>query len=281
MDISLLYTAGMRACGRVLKVLPQKEIGSPMEYLHRVFVEETLPTLDELIPQLIRKTFKISALLRVSDGDTAYENPEMANSLGAFFGDCRYNGFRIPPALVGGCEVTGIKNYFEGYSTSSQTTGLTGDGFGNMYPNKYGRYSSANIYARAWGNALNYADAQLLGTMLPALRMMFYEPNILFINKPFSDMDDEIITVVFRVKNDENLMSVSSKAFDNIKTLFILDVRKSIYNEYGMFKEIDTPMGAPVDPGISDWSSAESDREQKYQEYKQTAHFRNNSMMSG
>lgn len=281
MDVSMLYTAGMRACGRVLKVLPQSEIGSPMEYLQRVLVEETLPTLDELIPRFIRKTFKISALFKVSDGDISYENPEFANSVDAFFGDCRYNGFRIPPALVGYCDVTGIKNYFEGYTTSSYTTGLTGAGFGNMYPNKYGRYSSANIYARAWGNALNYADAQLLGTMQPSLRMMFYEPNILFINKPYADMGDEIITVTFKVKNDENLMSVSSNAFDNIKSLFILDVKKSVYNEYGMFKEIDTPSGSSIDLGISDWSSAESDREQKYQEYKQTAHFRNNSMMSG
>ena len=29
MDINLLFEAGMMACGRVLRVLPEKEIGSP------------------------------------------------------------------------------------------------------------------------------------------------------------------------------------------------------------------------------------------------------------
>lgn len=265
----------MRSCGRVLKVLPKDEIESPLIYMQKILKEETLPSLNILLPRLLTKSFPIYALKKIEDGDpilTASSSPKI---------DSRYNAYRIPSGIVDGAEIIGIKSCFASYGNGDNgINDYNGIGLGEIYPNRYGRFSSANLYARALSNTLQYADAQLVGTMTPQLRHKFFQPNILWINKPWADNESTFITVTFKLHNDENLVTVPDTAFEGIKKLFLLDLKKSIYNEYGMFSELDTPYG-PINLKIDDWSSAESDRDALYTEYLGTAHFRNTSMRTG
>lgn len=275
MDIALLYAAGMKSCGRVLSILPQSEIKSPEEYMAVVIKRDLLPALDDLLPRFVTKSFYIAELIKVDDGDAVFES-----NLGQGM-DARYNAYRVPKTLLDGGEMIGIKNYFLSYGSSDGNNGIYGNGLGNMYPNRYGRYSSANIYARAYSNMINFADAQLVGTMAPSLRMKHESPNILFINKPYADNPGTSVTVTFKIANDPNLVTVPNRSFMGIKKLFVLYLKASIYEQYAMFSEIDTTTGNPVNLGISDWSSADADADQAFMELKQTAHFRNTSMMSG
>lgn len=271
MDVQTLFSAGMRTCGRVLKVLPQEEIGSPIQYMQTILREETLPSLNILLPRLLTKKFPIYALTRVEDGDNMLDS----NVPGI---DNRYSAFRVPESIVEGAPIQGIKSYCL-TSAVGEMHDHSGFGIGMTFPNRYGRYSSANLYEASLASSLRYADAQLIGTMVPTLRMKFFQPNVLWINKPYADDDDLFITVTFKIQNDENLITVPDSAYEGVKELFILDLKKSIYNEYGMFSELETPYGT-VNLKIDDWSSAEADRNQLYKDYLATAHYRNTAMMS-
>lgn len=273
MNVDLLFQSGMRTCGRVLNVLPGKEIGSPLLYMQRVLREETLPSLDILLPRFLTKTFPIYALTKVSDGD-----PFLLE--GGAVMDNRYNAFRIPRDLVDGADIIGIKDCFLAYGTSGANyETYRGLGVGQLRGGVFGRSSSADMYARSLTNTLQYADAQLMGTMTPTLRSKFFEPNVLWLNKPYADEQKTFITVTFKLANDENLITVPQRAYEGVRKLFILDVKKSVYNEYGPFSEVDTPDG-PINLKIDDWSSAEADRDQLYTDYLSSAHFRNTSMRS-
>ena len=274
MDINKLFKSGMRACGRVLNVLPQDEIGSPLLYMKDVLRDELLPSLNILIPRFLTKTFPIYVLNKVADGDTS-----ISGGNGVVM-DNRYNAFRIPKDLVDGADVIGIKDCFLAYGGSgADCETYRGLGVGQLRGGVFGRASSADLYARSLTNTLTYADAQLLGTMTPTLRSKFYEPNVLWLNKPYADEENTFITVTFKLSNDENLITVPNRSFEGVRKLFILDLKKSIYNEYGPFSEIETPDG-PINLKIDDWSGAEADREQAYQDFLASAHFRNSSMRS-
>lgn len=271
MNVQLLFNAGMRTCGRVLKVLPESDIGSPMQYMQTILREETIPSLNILLPRLLTKTFPIYALLKVEDGDDDLSSdiPHMDN---------RYAAFRVPSEIVEGADIQGIKGYTLAYTNDNGHDHSSGF-YGTTYPNKYGRYSSANVYEMSLAATLRYADSQLIGTMTPTLRMKFFQPNVLWINKPYANDDGTFITVTFRINNDENLVTVPDSAYEGIKKLFILDLKKSIYNEYGMFNDLETPSGN-INLKIDDWSSAEADRDQLYTDLLGTSHFRNTSMIS-
>ena len=272
MDITTLFRAGMRTCGRVLNVLPKEDIGSPMQYMQDILREETLPSLNILLPRLLTKKFPIYSLTKVEDGDNTLESsmPGVDN---------RYSVFRVPSDIVDGGIIQGIKEYHLAYASGDTHNHSGCGGVGMTYPNKYGRFSSANLYEASLIASLRYADAQLIGTMVPTLRMKFFQPNVLWINKPYADEDDLFVTVTFKIQNDENLVTVPDSAYEGVKELFILDLKKSLYNEYGMFSELDTPYGT-IRLKIDDWSSDESDRNQLYKDYLATAHYRNTSMMS-
>lgn len=274
MNITLLYEAGMRACGRVLKVLPQDEIGSPLMYMQKILREETTPALNILLPRLLTKTFPIYALTKVAEGDDDFASIQASM-------DSRYNAFRVPSHLVNGAPIQGVKDCFPAYTTTSQDGGLDHSGyFGSSYPNKYGRYSSANLYSRVLMTNLRYADALVAGTINPQFRFKFFQPNILWINKPYADDSSQFITATFRVNNDDDLVTVPDTAFEGIKKLFILDLKRSLFNEYGMFSELETPYGT-VNLRMDDWSGAESERDEYYKDLLGTSHFRNTSMKSG
>lgn len=273
MDINLLFKDGMRKCGRVLKVLPKDEIGSPMEYMMRILKEETLPSLNIIYPRLYKTTISLSELIpTASPMDSGIDN--------------RYVAYRIPPSLTEGLGIMSIKSCVPTTQCSDNNYGGYGSNIGAVNQNfmltgvnRWGRFSSANMYEATSLAVLNYADSQLLGPITQSFRYYFYPPNILLLNQSYSETGGSL-TFTFCLENDENLISIENTAYEGVRELFILDLKASIYSEYGLFSDIETPSG-PLNLKIEDWSGAESDRRELFQQYLSTAHIRNTAMRSG
>lgn len=274
MDINQLFRAGMRKCGRVLRILPEDEIISPTHYMMQVLKDETIPSLNIIYPRQIKTTFGINRLIQIND----------QTELGAYDHglDSRYVGYRIPLSITEGLSIISIKSCIP--TSSLDVTSGTGDanGYGIYSWNNlgsFGRYSSANMYEAVAYAQLNYADRQLLGQISSAFRYYFYPPNILLITSSYASSTYSL-TVEFNLENDENLISIPDSAYEAIRRLFILDLKKTIYDEYGIHATVETQNG-PLDLGIGDWSSAESERNELYDSYLATAHFRTSSMRTG
>lgn len=275
MDINNLLKAGMRTCGRVLKLLPKEEIKSETEYMMNIIREETLPSLNILHPMIIKKTFSVADLKPVE-----VNNPDIldANIPKRIILDDRYSMYRIPISLTDGHEIMTIKSLVP----ISSNYGPLMDGYGtygNYYNdipwnNHFGRATSGDLYGAVMAAQINYADRQLVGEVSRNFRFYFYSPNILMITNYFGPLNAS-----FCVKNDENLITLDDMSEEAVKRLFILDLKKSIYNEYGNYTEIDTPYGT-LDLKIQDWSNAEQERNELFDNYKSLSHLRTSSIRS-
>lgn len=265
MDINLLFKAGERSCGRVMRVLPKDEIGSTKQYMMTILQEETLPSLNILYPRIYTATISIKDLIPVGDNQR----------LG-------YTTYRVPSEFTEGLGIVGIRSCNPVCTDGIGGTGAfpCGIGYGTntLFTNKYGRYGSATLYEQVALTQLSYADNQLLGSVSAAPRFRFNPPNILLLSESFGT--NSTLSITFLLENDPNLISIENSAYDAIKRLFILDLKKSIYNEYSIMNQVETPYGT-VDLRIDDWNSAESERNELFTEYLSTAHIRNSTIISG
>ena len=273
MDMSDLLKAGMGACGRVLRLLPKEGedgIKSPREYMIKIFNEETLPSLNILHPMILNKEVSTSSLkpIDVNDADVfATTVPDRVRN------DARYSMYRVPSEVTDGYEITTIKSCVP-IRANGHGVGAYGSYYNEApWNNHFGRSSSGALYATTFAGLIDYADRQLLGSVSRNFRFKFYAPNILAITNYTGPL-----AIAFCVKNDPNAISLDDMTFEGVRRLFILDLRKRIYNEYA-FAEISTPTGN-IDLGIGEWSSAETDRNELFNEYRATSHFRTSSIRS-
>ena len=269
MDINRLFKAGENACGRVMSILPEKEIGSPKQFMMDVLKDETLPSINDLIPKVYRTILNVDQLIPINRVDMT-----------------SYIGYRIPIGLTQGLSIRGIRSLSTGTSgynnqvyRDSQTTGYIGaSSWLAAAPNKYGRYSSANLYETALGSMVSYVDLQLLGQFQEAPIPRFEAPNIMWLNKTYQSAKS--FFVVLLLNNDDNLISVDEESYEAVKKLFILDLKKTIYNRYGMLSNIDTALGS-IDLKIDDWSGCSDQRDDLFNEYDSMSHIRKTSIVSG
>ena len=275
MDLNKLLKAGMRECGRVLKLLPEDEIKSPTEYMMSILKDETLPSLDILHPMIIKKTFSTADLIPVELNDPTAFDVEIPRKV---ILDDRYSKFRIPIELTDGHEILTIKSCVpvnSCYGPAMDGCGVYGNYFNELpWNNHWGRATSGDLYGAVLTANINYADRQLVGEISRNFRFYFYAPNILMITNYMGPLNAS-----FCVKNDDNLISLDDMTYDSVKRLFILDLKKSIYNEFGNYTEVDTPYGT-LDLKIQDWSNAEQDRNELFDNYRSTSHFRTSSIRS-
>lgn len=274
MDLNKLLKAGMRECGRVLRLLPTEEIKSPTEYMMTIIKEETLPSLDVLHPMIIKKTFSTGDLIPVDINDPSIMSVNIPNKV---INDDRYSKYRIPLKMTDGHEILTIKSCVPvsaNVSPMMDGFGMYGNYNGLPWNNHFGRATSGDLYGTALLAQVNYADRQLVGEISRNFRFYFYPPNIIMITNYTGPL-----SAAFCVKNDENLISLDDMTYEGVKRLFLLDLKKSIYNEFGNYTEIDTPYGT-LDLKIQDWSSAEQDRNELFDNFRSTSHFRTSSIRS-
>lgn len=275
MDINLLFRGAVGKCGRVLKALPTSEIGSVTEYLRRILEEDTLPSLDILIPYQSAMSFQVGQLDLVSDVGQLYQTGDLTLPTH----DDRYVIYRIPGELTRGRGIMGIKSLVPARRGSTDNFLGFPTGLGSTMVNQFGRYSSATMYEYSALSTLSYADGMLQGQSQVKFRYYFYPPNILWLIKPYGLDSGMRVTATFLLKNDPTLLTIPDRSFEKVKELFVLDVRARIYNEYGNLTEIDTPYGS-YNLGIDNWSSAESERKELFDQLQSMIHVRNSSMKS-
>ena len=267
MDINRLFKAGMSACGRVMQVLPEKEIGSPKQYMMYVLKEFTMPSLNELFPRLLRVPLSTNMLIKLP---TDVNDP--------------YIGYRIPLELTNGLEIMGVRSVHSGYggmstNASGNATGyMSGSSWLSPGPNRYGRYSSANLYETVINANIAYADKLLMGQFDESPIPRFEPPNILWLNSSYAGAGS--IYAVLCLKNDDNLLTIPDRIYEGVKRLFILDLKSAIYNEYGILSTIDTVAGT-IDLKIDDWAGCSEQRNDLYDEFLSMAHLRKHSIISG
>lgn len=268
MDINKLFKAGLNTCGRVISVLPEDEIGSPKQFMMDVLRDETLPSLNRLFPRLFRTVLNTTDLIPVEN--------DMKDG---------YVGYRVPLKLTEGLKIMGIKSFHTGvggYNNSGFYKGNNGylgsATWLSAYPNRFGRYSSANLYESVIAANLTYADLQLMGQIQEQPIPRFETPNILWINRTYASSSS--FFVVFLLENDENLISIDDEVYDAVRKLFLLDLKKTIYNRFGMLSNIDTAIGN-IDLKIDDWNGAEQERNDLFEQYDSLSHLRRTSMWVG
>lgn len=268
MDINRLFEATIKKCGRVLKLLPENEIGSIKEYLMDILQTETLPSLNEVYPYIKRMNLPLKELEPINDGDPYYTK------------------FRVPLEMTDGLKIislrsynTGMTGYNNDYSYDGAGVGYLGQGTRmSAYPNKYGRYSSSNLYETVVTAQLAYLDLQLLGSVQEAPLCRFQPPNILMVYNSYAKSPSMMVS--WCLENDKNLLTIPDSVFEAVRRLFILDVKSTIYSEYGMLSQIDTALGT-IDLKIDDWSGAEAERNELFDNYKSMAHARTHTMIAG
>lgn len=274
MDLNMLLRAGMRECGRVLELLPKDKIKSPTDYMMTIIREETLPSLDILHPMIIKKTFSTEALIPMEVNDPTVLDSRIPRKVML---DDRYSKYRVPLELTDGHEIMTIKSCVpisSNYGPMMDGFGRYGSYCGLPWNTHFGRATSGDLYGAALLSQVNYADRQLVGEISRNFRFYFYPPNILMLTNYIGPLN-----AAFCVKNDENLLSLDDMTYEGVKKLFLLDLKKSIYNQFGNYTEIDTPYGT-LDLKIQDWASAEQERNEVYDTYRSTSHFRTSTIRS-
>jgi hypothetical protein len=269
MDINKLFRSADMSCGRVLKILPEAEIGSPKQYLQEILEVKTLPSLNELYPYIDRVQINTTHLETIIDKSDPY-----------------YIGYRIPLSLTNGLKIMSVKALHCGtgatptdgiYESSAAAT--LGRGLRMAaYPNKYGRYGSSHLYETVMLANLSYADNMLLGQVQEAPVPRFQPPNIIWINKSYGSAG--VFTATLCLENDKNLLTIPDDVFEGVRRLFVLDVKSTVYSQYGMLSSIETALGT-LDLKIDDWSSAENERMDLFDQYKSMAHLRKHTIKNG
>lgn len=280
MDINLLFRSAMRKCGRVLSVLPKEDLGGSINaYLTGILMDETLPALDILIPYQLQISFNISDLTPISA--TTYS--EVAPSAPAY--DDRYSIYRIPKELTKGRGIMDVKSVVMGDKVSSSGTSMldvrysTGLNVGASLPNQMGRFSSSVPWERSALMSARIVDSLLQGQATNNFRTKFFQPNILWIKRPYGETSGLRLTACFLLKNDPSLLTIPDVSTVEVQKLFILHVKASLYNQFGHLSEGDTPYGS-YNLNMSDWSGCESEANELFSQLQATAHIHNSAIKS-
>ena len=243
--------------------------------MQRILEEETLPSLDILHPMIVKKTLSTGQLIPVDVNDPDVYSLSLENQLGnRVLNDDRYSTYRIPSSVVDGQEIMDIKSCIP-VRANTGGIGLYGSYYNELpWNNHFGRSVSGDLYATVMAANVDYADRQLLGSASRNFRFYFFDPNILMITNYSGPL-----TITFNLRNDPSMITLPHMAYEGVRRLFILDLKKSIYNEFGNYTEVDTPVGS-LDLKIQDWSGAEQERNELFDTFRSTSHFRTSSIRS-
>lgn len=259
MDINKLVRSVLLDIGPIIKMLPAEDTGgSPKNYLMEILELKTLPSINRVYPHIVTTYLSRDSLTEISTDDHR-----------------RMRMFRMNlEELTGGAEIMSIRSLQPVRSTLGDchghvsTTGL----------NRFGRSSSSALYGAAIGTMVRYADGLLAGSMHKPIQPRFHEPNIIEIDSTLNHID--LFKIELCVAQDINLITFPESGFDQIKQLFLLDVRSTIYNNYNHMDGIETAFGS-INLKISDWSGAESERLSLFEKLLDQSHLITGTIVTG
>ena len=259
MDINKLVRSVLLDIGPIIRMLPAEDTGgSPKNYLMEILELKTLPSINRVYPNIITTYLSRDSLTEVCENEHT-----------------RMRTYRMNlQEITGGAEIMSIRSMHPVRSKTDvccghvSTTGL----------NRYGRSTSASLYGASIGTMVRYADGLLAGAIHKPIQPRFHEPNIIEIDSVYNHID--LFKIELCVAQDINLITFPESGFDQIKQLFLLDVRSTIYNNYNHMDGIETAFGS-VNLRISDWANAESDRMNLFEKLLGESHLRTGAIVTG
>ena len=116
---------------------------------------------------------------------------------------------------------------------------------------------------------MTQANANLLSVAAPPITFKYMKPNLLYLYN-MATMYGEV-DVEFAFEHADNLMTIPETSFASFYELASLDMKMFLYNTVKHYNDIQTAYGT-ISLKIDDWASAESDRKDLLNGWKDLYH---------
>lgn len=213
-----------------------------IDLYNTVIAKKTIPVFSPYCPWRYPVTIDLNHI-RVND------------RVGSEDGTLVSNLYRIPPV-------------FDSIQNNIRVLGIE-----SIYPTQYingmymtPSYSTIEAYqALALGQGL----ADLSSTMIPPLTFQYIPPNLFKIYNTV--VYNNRVDILLHLTHTPELYSIEEAARESFYELAILDVKVFLYNQLKYWANTETAIGR-LDLKIDDWSSAESDRRELLNTWKDNYH---------
>jgi hypothetical protein len=202
--------------------------------LHKVLKLKTIKTYSQFYPHIMRLDLKLDDLrcLKSHYNESIYELPDV-------FGDRRLLYVR----------------------KVEQRNKLLGNGYMNpVLDDSMDMYNSL---------MMGQAAANLTSAATPPFTFKFVGPNLLHLYN-MSTMANEL-TIEFGLEHFDNLASVPNTAWESFYELALLDIKHFLYGVLKHYDQLQTAYGT-INLHIDDWSSAEADRKELLNQWRDVYH---------
>lgn len=168
--------------------------------------------------------------------------------------------YRIPENIFGDREIMYIR-------TINMKSKLLGNGF--ISPTFDGSIETYNMLMQT------QANANLASVAAPPITFKFEKPNKLYLYNVATAYG--MIDIEFGIEHSANLATIPMTAWDSFYELALLDVKRFLFNTLKHYTELQTAYGN-INLRIDDWSSAESDRRDLIERWRDVYHLDTESL---
>lgn len=207
---------------------------NPDKTLYDVIKLKTLKTFSPFCPQVMKFTLSLSEM--VCKQSMYYESI-----------------YEIPP-------IFGERNLLYIKKVTPKNKALGAGYAAPLFDSDIDTYSSL---------AMAQANANLISQAAPAVTFKFRPPNVLhlfYMATYFGEIDIEVC-----LEHAENLSTISPTSWESFYELALLDIKRFLYNTLKHYSEIQTAYGT-INLKIDEWSSAESDRKDLIEKWRDIYH---------
>ena len=166
----------------------------------------------------------------------------------------------ILPDLFAGREIMYIR-------TINMKSKLLGNGF--ISPTFDGSIETYNMLM------LTQANANLASVAAPPITFKFQKPNRLYLYNVATAYG--MVDIEFGIEHAANLSTIPMTAWDSFYELALLDIKRFLYNVLKHYTELQTAYGN-INLKIDEWSSAESDRKDLIERWRDVYHLDTESL---
>ena len=116
---------------------------------------------------------------------------------------------------------------------------------------------------------MTQANANLASVAAPAITFRFEPPNIMYLYNVATAYG--MIDIELALEHAENLSTIPQTAWESFYELALLDTKRFLYNTMKHYTELQTAYGN-INLRIDEWSSAESDRKDLIEKWRDVYH---------